>query len=115
MALKIDDLLREADQAIEKRASASKEVKQVESNDEVTKLATLLLQEDEEFAKLANSQQAEPKQEDSMTVKIAHALVITEMLSNIDKFNKIEEFEKRASAQGFTQEQINEFIVEKLL
>lgn len=115
MAIKIEDLLREADQFIEKKASANKEANLVENSDETVKLASLLLQEDEVLAKLASSNKPEPKQEEDFSVKLAHALVIGEMLNNIEKFDKIEEFEKRASAQGFTQEQIDEYIVEKML
>lgn len=111
MALKIEDLLREADQMIEKRASANVEVQPVYS-DETAKLANLLMQEDDEYEKVATV--VEPVKEE-LTVKIAHALVMVEMLTNLEKFNKIDEFEKRAAAQGFTQEQINEFVVEKML
>ena len=113
MAVKIEDLLREADDLIEKRASANVEVKQLNDTDEVIKIANLLMQEDDEYEKVANAV-VESKQED-FSVKIAHALVINEVLMNLDKFTKIDEFEKKASAQGFSQEQIDEFIIEKML
>lgn len=107
--MKIEDLLREADAVIEKKASVKVEEK-LEVSDEVTKIANLLMQEDDEYEKIAS-----PKENEDLSVKIAHALVINEILCNLDKFNKIEEFEKKASAQGFTQEQIDAFVVEKML
>ena len=47
--------------------------------------------------------------------KIAEAIVITEVVRNIDKLNKIASFEKQAQEAGYSQAEIDKFIVEKFL
>ena len=115
---RIDDLLREADLIIEKKASKNTEVKPVNttSEDEVTKLANILLNTDSEtFGVNQNTKVEKVAHEENLTEKIAEALILAEVVCNLDKFNKIAEFEKQAQAAGYSQLEIDKFIVEKML
>lgn len=123
MAKNIDDILRDVDMVLEKKASAKKEVVLAQSadSDDVVKLANLLMSEDDHLAKELGVQEkvaSETKvvtQEQSMEVKLASALVMAEVLGNLDKFQKMNDFEKKAQAAGFAQVDIDKFIVEKFL
>jgi hypothetical protein len=119
--MKIDDLLREADSIIEKKASKNEpKVPVASSSDEVTKIAELLLQADETMQEELNKKASAPVEvnanaENDLHVKIASALVITEVLNNVEKFEKIAQFEEKAKAAGHSQMEIDKFIVEKFL
>ena len=122
MARNIDDILRDVDYILEKKASAKKEVNQTTSleEDDVVKIANLLMSEDEHLARELGIQEkvaskAINSQEYSMEVKLASALVMAEVLNNFDKFQKIAAFEKQAQESGYAQVDIDKFIVEKFL
>lgn len=116
MARSIDSLINEADELIFKRTkTAAPIVNSVDGDHEAVKLANLLLSEDEDLRDALNVKTAAPVAEDTILEKVASALVINEMLLGLEKFEKIEQFEKKAAAEGYTQEQINEFVVENLL
>jgi hypothetical protein len=113
---KIDDILREADLIIEKKAY--KEVKpahQPVDNDEVTKLASLLMQSDAETFSTKKVEKVASQEEQSLTEKVAEAMAIAEVVFNLDKFEKIARFEKQAQDAGYSQEEIDKFVVEKML
>ena len=46
----------------------------------------------------------------TMTEKVAHAIAITDTLLNLDTLVKMAEFEKKAMAKGFSQEQIETYM-----
>lgn len=131
MSKSIDQLLNEADTIIEKRASddtQSQEELDLTSDDEVVKLASFLMEEDKEFAeqvtppkstheKVASTQVSEDEvnmgtlEPQSVYIeKIAESLAIVDTLINIQELAKAHEFEKRAKAAGYNDEQIEEYL-----
>ena len=116
---RIDDLLREADLIIEKKASKNTEVKpavSVVGDDEVTKLANLLMENDSEtFTSKVANETVKEVEEVNFVEKVAEAIVLAEVVKNIDKFTKIAQFEKQAQEAGYSQHEIDKFIVEKML
>jgi hypothetical protein len=118
--MKLDELLREADGIIEKKASKNApKIPVASSTDEVTKIAELLIQADKDMQdqlKVASAPaEVKPTAEEDLHVKIASAFVITEVLNNVEKFEKIAQFEEKAKAAGHSQMEIDKFIVEKFL
>lgn len=114
MGKSLNDLISRADIEIEKKASAFKKQSSLpieENSNETVKIANMLLQEDADFRGSINT--IEPVKEDGV-VKIAQAIAIVEMLNNLETFEKIEVFEKTALEKGFSQEEINEYIVKNL-
>lgn len=114
---KIDDILRDVDILLEKKASVKSEVHEVAAEDDIVKLANLLLSEDTHLAKALGAENTTPltAAEGSWNAKLASALVISELLGNLDKFQKMEAFEKHAQESGYSQVEIDKFIVEKFL
>lgn len=115
MGKSLNDLISRADIEIEKKAAAFKKSAHTNSvntnSDETVKIASMLMQEDTDF------QNAIPNMEpvrESGVVKIAQSIAIVEMLNNLETFDKIERFEKTALEQGFSQEQIDEYVVKNL-
>jgi hypothetical protein len=117
MSKSLNDLISRADMEIEKRANALKKqasiftAQSTQNSEETVKIATMLLQEDTDFRSSINT--VEPVT-NSGVVKIAQALAIVEVLNNFDTFDKIEKFEKVAQEKGFSQDEINEYIVKNL-
>lgn len=109
----IDQLLAEADNIIEKRASSKTQVKVASvSSDEVDKLASML--DSLDFVvpqeKVANKVEIIT---DTPFEKVARSLAITEALMNIEEFRKLAEFEDKARASGYTEAKISEYIEKK--
>lgn len=106
--MNLNDLIREADTIIEKKASKNKPAVQTfDDEDEISKLAALMVGDD----------QLAPKQEKVASAivetpfeKIAHAIAIVETLINIEELQKLASFEDQARDKGFSETQIEEFI-----
>lgn len=104
MAKSIDELIREADVIIEKRASKKSEVDTVlPADDDVVKLAALLVED-------VMPATSEPKIEETLVEKVAHAIALVETLSSLNQIQKIMQFEKTAKEAGHTDEQIDAFL-----
>lgn len=116
MARRLDDLLNEADQLIEKKAAkaqAPATSPSKEEDDEVEKLANALLAE--ENVDTMSAQKRAPKGDEDWNLeeKVAHAISIVSVLSQIEELRKLGDFEKTASSKGFSQEEIDQFMGEK--
>lgn len=111
MARRLEDLLNDADELIEKKASKTKKADTVSiaEDDEVTKLAHELLAEDS----VEEKPQAPAAAPWSFEEKVAHAVAVVGILSQIEELEKIGQFEKVASEKGFNQEQLDHFLGEK--
>jgi hypothetical protein len=102
----LDQLFRDADALIKKRAAAVVTLAP-QPDDEVTKLADLL-------AKDGEVKQAAPVAiEETLFEKVAHAIAIIETMEKLGEINKLVEFEKKAAEAGHTAEQIDAFIEKK--
>lgn len=119
MGRSIDSLINEADELVfgrSKTAAAKPQiVDSVHGDTEAVKIANQLLSEDEGLQQALNLQKTAAPVAETALEKVASALVINEVLLNLEKFEKIEQFEKKAQEQGYSQEEINELIIEKLL
>lgn len=122
MGQSIDALLKEADDLIMKKTASVKKAPAVDSvngDHEAVKIANLLLSEDDDLREaLAIEKKASKEditQEETLIEKIASALVINEVLLEFDKFEKIAKFEEKAAAEGYSQDEINAFVIENLL
>jgi len=113
MAKSISDLLNEADDIIEKRASVSTPISS-DVDDGTIKLAEDL----ETWGLDAPKEEAESVKVASVEVdpyldineKVAHAIAIIDTVMNLPLVQKIAEFEKKAAEQGFSKEEIDEFV-----
>lgn len=116
MSKSLNDLINRADIEIEKKASAMKKsahqhsVRETNSEDTI-KIAEMLMQDDSDFRNSVPNM--EPVKENGV-IKIAQSIAIVEMLNNLDLFDKIESFEKTALEKGFSQEEVDEYIVKNL-
>lgn len=115
MARRLDDLLNEADELIEKKAAKSQSPvtsSEVE-DDEVEKLASALLAEED--VNLMSAQKRAPRGDEDWNLeeKVAHAVAIVSVLSQVEELRKLGDFEKTASSKGFSQEEIDQFMGEK--
>lgn len=103
----ISDLIREADEIIEKRAS-KKEDKPVD-NDEITKLANSLMeQENLHQEKIASVSIEKPLQ--SVVEKLAHAVALVDTYINLEEFQKVADFEEKALEAGYSPEAIEQYV-----
>lgn len=105
---KFQDILREADQIIEKRASKT-ETTPVANDDEVVKLAEALM--DYQPEKVASVQ----IDDETLIEKYAHAVAMVETIQLINEAEKLDKFVKTAQANGYNDEQIEKFIEDKSL
>lgn len=110
MAKTIDQLLREADDIIERRASEKtasvSSSATTEDDDSVEKLASALLSP-------AHQPEQVTAQESAIQTpfeKIAQAIVLVETLMNLDELAKVHQFEKMAHEKGFSEEQISQYM-----
>jgi hypothetical protein len=109
MAKTIDQLLREADDIIERRSQekiASAVVASDEEPDSVEKLASALLSP-------VSAQPAAVQQESAVQTpfeKIAQAVLLVETLMNAEELAKLYQFEKAAEAKGFSEDQIADYM-----
>jgi len=122
MAKRFDDLLLEADDIIEKRASAGNapiEPVSSEFNKEIDDFASML-------EKAAKDTREKPKDEDepghnagaqqdlvNPYEKIAHACAVLDTLDHLEHFVKLAQFEEQAKAAGHSEEKIAEFLEKK--
>lgn len=116
MAKSLNDLINRADIEIEKKAASMKKSAHQnnarQSNSEETiKIAEMLMQDDTDFRNAVPN--IEPVRENGF-LKIAQSIAVVEMLNNIDLFDKIENFEKIALEKGFSQEEVDEYVVKNL-
>lgn len=117
MSKSLNDLISRADIEIEKKANALKKqassftATSTRNNEETVKIANMLLQEDSDFREAINTTE---QPQISGFAKIAQALAIVEVLNNFETFEKIAKFEKAASEKGFSQDEINEYVVKNL-
>lgn len=109
--MKLEDLIREADSVIEKKAAKAAPVVSTDSSDDITKLAEMLLSDDE--VKPTQTKVAAPAREETPFEKIAHAIAIVETLVNIEELQKLASFEEQAKSKGFSDAQVEEFIEKK--
>lgn len=103
----IDQLLAEADEIIEKRASASKEDTTEEISDDILKLAEQLSSTPVEDGA---DEPVENNHVNTLLEKISHSLAITEVFANLPYLKKAAEFEKQASEQGHSPEKIQGYL-----
>lgn len=109
--MKLEDLIREADSVIEKKAAKVASTPTVEPSDDVMKLAQMLLSDEE--VKTAQTKTASTVKEATPFEKIAHAIAIVETLVNIEELQKLASFEEQAKSKGFSDAQVEEFIEKK--
>jgi len=117
MPISIDQLLNEADEILEKRASVVAPT--IDSEDDVIKLANFLMKEDEELKprptsnlqeKVANvSSMVDVTQ--AMFEKIAESIAIVETLENIVTLTKEAEFTKKAKEAGHSDTDIENHLL----
>ena len=101
----IDQLLAEADDIIEKRASVSKKDLTEEVSDDILKLAQQLSSTDVEEADDGDDSNVK-----TLLEKVAHAMAITEVFANLPYLKKAAEFEKQASEKGYDKEKIQGYL-----
>jgi len=104
MGFNLDDLLRDADECIEKTA---KPVAPISNDDDIMKLASMLMA-DEVKPVVASEKLVETPFE-----KVARAVAIIETVLSLKDLEKISQLEKVATANGYTEEQITKFLSEK--
>ncbi len=109
--MRLDELIAQADDVIEKRASKQEPpVTAASDHDEVIKLASFL-------ENMEPTQEAsEPSSfEMNFVEKLACSVAMVEALNNFEEFQKIAEFQEKALASGYSQDQVNEFLEKKAL
>ena len=105
---RLDEILLEADAIIEKKA-AKQTVDEFHTDDEeINKLASAILGEDEKEEK--QEKVASEELQDTSFEKIARSVAILDTVLNIEAYNKLSELEKVAKDKGYSDEQIEEFI-----
>lgn len=109
--MRLDQLIAQADEVIEKRASKAPVVtpELASESDETVKLASFL--RDLEPGSVGTSEPS-PFQM-TFIEKLASAVAVVEVLGNIEEFNKLAEFEAKALAAGHTQEQVDAFLMKQ--
>ena len=100
MGRAIEDFLREADEIIEKKASAPKPAP---SDDEVVKIAHILAAKDS------------PQFEMTLFEKVAQAAAIIETVQHMDKLEKVAKFEEACREKGYSEEKIAEFLEKRAM
>lgn len=110
--MKLDQIIAEADQIIEKRASAPAKEQPVSNDGEVSHLANFL--ENFEGEKTAQVREEAPFQL-TFVEKMASAIAIVEAVNNFEQFQKLAQFQEHALKNGYTQEQVDEFLEKKAL
>lgn len=114
MGLSIEQLFAEADQLIEGREkTASDKAPSPELDDEVVKMANLLMEGSDIDPGSSINPPQPVVQERPIMEKVAEALAITEVLMNLNEYQKVAQFEKAAQEKGIPQEKIDSFISEK--
>jgi len=98
MARNISDLLREADDIIEKRAS-QKPAAISAGEEDVFKLAEAL--------RGSIREEVQAPAEWTLQEKLAHALMLVGTFANLPELTKMAQFEKKASAAGYEADEIN--------
>ncbi len=109
--MRLDQLIAQADEVIEKRASKQEPpVTAASDHDEVVKLASFLENMEPGHAT------SEPSPfEMNFVEKLACSVAMVEALNNFEEFQKIAEFQEQALASGYTQAQVDEFLEKKAL
>jgi hypothetical protein len=100
MARSIEDYLNEANDIIEKRASAP--AQKPPSDDEIVKLADILTAQE--------APPPPPQLELTLFEKVAYSMAIIDTVRHIEEFQKIDAFEKTARERGFSDEQVAQFL-----
>jgi len=115
MAKKVSDLLEEVEAVLSKRASSPKEGF---SEKDIFSLADQLRKQASPGSPLENSvEPALDTEQDSpiqtLREKVAHALALTEVYANLPFFQRLSEFEKKASDNGMTDRDVTSFLEKK--
>jgi hypothetical protein len=103
MAKTIDQLLKDADDIIEKRASV-KTASAADDDDSIEKMAAALMAPLPVVTEVVAPQDSAIQ---TVTEKVAEALVLGEFLMNLEQIQKLEMFKQAAQAQGHSAEQID--------
>ena len=98
MSISLDQLLSEADTLIEKRASSAPSY----DEDDIFKLAEKLSNDDSQKELI-----------DTPFEKIARAIAIIETVQTLNKTQELENFEKKAMENGYSEEEVDSFLSEK--
>lgn len=121
MAL-LDDLLNEADQIIEKKASKNIQEKAPEYSDnldhETAKFAEMLLDNDQVLNEAVTGHKKEASvklKEMTPFEKVARSVAICEAVQTLADMEKLGEFVKVAKANGYSDEQVEKFVMDKNL
>lgn len=114
MAKTIDQLLNEADEILEKRASdadASQEKtasqNRSDEDEDIFKLAEDLRNAQQKTA--SDEEQPSPELNMNLSEKIAHSMAIVDTIVNLPLLSQLSEFEKKAQEKGYSEEQIAEY------
>lgn len=109
--MRLEQIIAEADQIIEKKASKKQEVPVASSTDDDTvKIASFL----ESFEEKPGSKEESPFQM-TFVEKLASAVAMVEALNNIEDFQKLASFKEAAISKGFTPEQVDSFLEKKAI
>jgi len=101
MAINLSQLLKDADEIIEKKALEKKSSPAI-SRDEVTKLAESLKAGTE-----ASTNEWTPQE------KLAHAIMLVATYANLPQLSKIASFEEKALKAGYSPSEVEAFIEKK--
>lgn len=113
--MKIENLLGEFDELIEKKASQKTTPEPVEGDDDITKLAQMMIDSDQDFNEALTGQKKEASEivEETPFEKIAHSAAIIEATKNLAQLKKVAEFKKTAMDNGYSEEAVDKFMEEK--
>ena len=108
MSKHLSDILKEADELIEKRASEgiskTASAKTAAAGDDVFAMAQALVRGPAPSAEMPQSSVA------TLVEKIAHAAAVVDTLRNLPALMKLAEFEEAARKAGYSEAQIGDFI-----
>lgn len=111
--MNINDIFNEADEVIKKASSQKKTVEKTASvNDEVTDLAQAVLKGKFDMTAPQGTEKIAESQMTPME-KIAHSMAIVDTLLNLSSLAKLEKIAQVAQEQGYSPNQINQYIEKK--
>lgn len=115
MAKKISDLLEEVEEVLSKKAASPKEEF---SEKDIFTLADQLKKQAAPGLPLESSVEPTPDMQQDAPIqtlreKVAHALALTEVYANLPFFQRLSEFEKKASENGLKDQEVASFLEKK--
>jgi len=109
----INDMIRDADEIFEKRASKQENTKSTKSSgysdDEIFKLAEELKSPSSASREKLAERDGETKIAFTLREQIAHSAAIIDTLLNLEQLEKFAALESAAKEKGFSDEQIQSF------